>query len=355
MQIANRSAIAFRARSRKSALATTIRELATLLSVGIPLVDALDVLTNQYRGSLRNSLLALQDRVNSGARLSEAAAEQVDLFDELSVRMIEVGETSGSLDLVLHRLADFLESSLELKDRIISALIYPAIVLFTSIIVSVFLMTIVLPTLLDQLIEAGHPLPWPTLVLKFLSDALLQYGIWIGLVLFMLLASVVVLSKTKKGRRVTANFVLSIPIFGSLAARQHISRIAYIMSALLSTGIEFVKAAEIAARGTRNPIFREALNSASTSIQNGEEIGPALARTGVFPAMVIQIFTVGQASGHLETMLERLATTYDRQVASLSRRIATVIEPVLILALAVIIGFILFATILPILEAGNVV
>ena len=339
---------------RTATLASTIRELATLLSVGISLLDALDTLIRQYRGSLRTSLMTLRDRVHGGASLSVAAGDQPELFDELTVRMIQVGEASGNLDAVLHRLADFKERSLELKDRVTGALLYPAIVLCISLLLTLFLITVVLPKLLDHLVESGRPLPWPTRVVKGLSETLTQQGGWIVLGGILLAAAVAAALKTHTGKWWFATILLKLPVIGSMAMKQSMARIAYVMATLLSTGVEFVKAAEIASRATRNVLFSQALMTSSERIRSGQEIGAALEQTGMIPPIVIQVFSVGQATGQMEVMLERLAETFDRQVASLSSRVTTIVEPVLILFLAVVIGFVLFATMLPILEAGNV-
>jgi general secretion pathway protein F len=349
-----RSSFVLRRRAKRSELANVIRELATLLSVGIQLVEALDTLVQQANRNLGTVILTLRDRVCGGAKLSEAAAEQPELFDELSIRMIEVGEAAGNLDAVLHRLADFQERALEFKDRIIGALLYPLIVMATSLLVTLFLMIVVMPMLLDQLIETGRPLPWPTLLLKFLSDSLIAEGVWIVIALTAVVIVLVGGVRTVRGQRMLSRFLFCLPVLGGMLTRQNLSRMAYVLATLLASGLDFVKAAQITSRGLRNPLYREALSQAGDLIQSGQEIGSALERTQLFPPMVVRIFTVGQASGQLEPMLERLAITYDRQVSSLANRIATVIEPVLILFLAVVIGFILFATILPILEAGHV-
>ena len=148
--------------------------------------------------------------------------------------------------------------------------------------------------------------------------------------------------------------MLGMPLVGTLARRQALARCALVMATLLRSGIVFLQALEIAGRCTRNVVLREALASAGEAVRAGREIGPALERTEVFPPLVVQVFAVGQQTGQLEEMLERLARDYDRQVAILASRFASALEPVLIVGLATIVGFILFATVLPILEAGNV-
>ena len=151
-----------RKRALKSQVVEVLRELATLLAAGIDVIDAIEVLSRQHRGHMQMSLLLLRDRIASGARMAEAMAEQTHIFDELSIRMTEVGENAGNLDVVLEQLADFQERSQQLKDRVIGALLYPAIVFVTASGISVFLMTVVVPMLLTNLVEAGKTLPWPT-------------------------------------------------------------------------------------------------------------------------------------------------------------------------------------------------
>lgn len=340
--------------SHSSKLVTATRELATLLSVGIPLVEALDTISKQYNGGFRNSLLVIKDRVTAGANLAEAMAEQPQIYDPLCLHMVEVGENAGNLDDVLERLAEFKEQSLHLKDRVLTALLYPVIVLFSSIGVTIFLMTVVVPMLLTNLIEAGKALPWPTRVLKAMSDLLLGHGWWLAILAVLCAIGLGTAMQTTSGRRVWHRWLLKMPLMGPLAQKQTLGRMATIVATLLRSGIVLLRAMDIAARSTSNVIVREAIEQASTEVGAGQDMGLALERTGIFPPLFVQIFTVGQQTGRLEEMLERLAKDYDRQVNTMSTRLASALEPILILTLAVFVGFILFATILPILEAGNV-
>lgn len=335
-------------------LSSSIRELSTLLGVGIPLLEGLDVLIKQYTGALSRSFLSLRDRVAGGASLSQAMSEQPAVYDMLTLNMVEVGERAGNLDVVLSQLADFKEKSLELKDRVLTAMMYPAFVLTAAIGVTLFLMTVVVPTLLENLTEAGRALPWPTRVLKGLSDLLTQYGLWVGLAVLGIVLGITAWQRTARGTLWRHFWILRIPILGDMASKQAISRIALVISVLLRSGIEFLRSLEVAGRSAHNRVLEGALEQAGREIQAGQEIGAALERTKVFPPVVVQVFAVGQQTGRLEEMLERLAIDYDRQVASSSARLAAILEPALILVLAVIVGFILFATMLPILEAGNV-
>ena len=329
-------------------------ELATLLGVGVPLVEALATLQSQTKGRAEQVILQLKDAVTSGQPLATAMKTQGAVFDALSVKMVEVGENTGKLDEVLRQVADFKQRSLKFKDRVLSAMLYPLIVLSVSIGVSIFLMTAVVPMLLENLEDSGEDLPWPTLVLKAVSEFLTQYGIGI-LGLGVVAAVAVVFSlRRHQGRRIRDIVLLKIPLIGRMSQQQEISRVALVVATLLNSGIKFVQAIEIAIGTSKNELLKEALTECARLVESGADIGFALKQSSYFPPLVTQVFTVGQESGRLEEMLFRLSEDYDQQVESLSGRLSTVIEPVLILILSFFIGFIMFATLMPILEAGNV-
>jgi len=352
----NRRFAWFRPRAGRyaSRMTSLLRELATLLSAGIPLLEALGSVLGQQRGKIRTSLTVLKERVASGASLAEAMAEQPDVFESLCVHMVEVGENSGTLETVLGQWADFRERSLMFKDRVTTAMMYPIFVFVVGTVVTIFLMTVVLPMLLESLVEAGKTLPWPTRVAKYASDLLVTQK-WF--LLFAAAATVTALLlglRTRRGRRWWHVLILRLPIVGSMARKQVISRISFLIATLTKSGIPFLQAVEIASRSTGNLVVREALDKVAQLVRAGREIGPAMEDSRAFPSSVIQIFSVGQESGQLDEMLERLAADYDRQVTRTSERLTAILEPCLILVLAVFVGFILFATVLPILEAGNV-
>jgi type II secretory pathway component PulF len=344
----------FGQRIRPASLASAIRELATLLSVGIPLMQALDVLLKQYGPPLHTSLLQLRDRVAAGASLAEAMKDQGNTYDELTQHMVEVGENAGNLDEVLSQLSDFKTRSLELKDRVFTALMYPMIVFSAAIVVSIFLMTVVVPMLLENLLEAGRPLPLPTKILKWMSDSLLDHGLLVLAVLLATGAVAFFATRSQPGRWFIDTASLKVPLFGQMTRKQALSRTSMILSTLLKSGIELVDAMRIAGNSVKNVVLKKGLEQTREAITSGVDLGPAMEQTGTFPPVVVQVFAVGQQTGHLQEMLARLAVDYDRDVATLSSRLAAAIEPILIIVLSIFVGFILFATILPILEAGNV-
>ncbi|MEM9942049.1 MAG: type II secretion system F family protein [Planctomycetota bacterium] len=329
-------------------------ELATLLSVGVPLMDALETLSSQYQKVEKKNVLRLKDEVSSGLSLAEAMSRQPRVFDPLSIKMVEVGESTGGLDRVLLQLSDFKQKSLSFKDRVISALLYPAVILTVSFGVCVFLMTVVVPMLLENLEDAQRELPLPTIILKACSDFLLGYGWILASLAISVLIGIIVGLQTESGKKIRDQIMLQIPVIGKMSQKQELSRCAMVLATLLKSGIEFVPAIKIAIGTTKNRLLREALSDCTRQIESGKDIGVALKGWSYFPPLVTQIFTVGQKSGRLEKMLFRLASDYDRQVETTSGRLATLIEPVLILILSLFIGFIMFATIMPIMEAGNV-
>jgi general secretion pathway protein F len=345
----------FKRRGRHAAkVGGTIRELSTLLGAGIPLLESFDALANQHKGAFRASLLMVREQVAAGSSLAEAMREQPEIFDDLSVQMVTVGEDSGTLDVVLNQLADFSEKYQQFKDKVITSLMYPMLVLGMSVIVSMFLMTVVVPMLLDNLLAAGQPLPWPTVILKTMSDTVRTHGWWLAIVGIGTAIAVASILRTERGKLLWHRLLLRLPIFGTMTRKQEIARIALVVSTLMKSGIVFLQALETAAKTTKNLVIGRALLRGRDAVQAGRDIGEALAPTGIFPELAIQIFTVGQQTGKLEEMLERLAENYERQVNSLAGRLATALEPLLIVFLSLFVGFILFATILPILEAGNV-
>ena len=329
-------------------------ELATLVSVGVPLLEALETLTKQYKGKANTIVLRLKDDVSSGTSFAEAMQRQPEVFDNLCVKLLEVGQNTGKLDEILRQVSEFKRRSHEFKDRLLSAVLYPAIILLVSVGVSIFLMTVVVPMLLENLADTGKQLPWPTLILQKFSLFLNQHGWSLGLLaLFSGIASLVYI-KTEPGRRLRDRLMIKVPVLGIMGRKQEISRVSLVIATLMKSGVEFVDAIKIAKGTTRNILLTEALEECSIQVESGKDIGMAMADSPYFPPLVNQVFTVGQQSGRLEEMLFQLSSDYDKQVESIAGRLSTVIEPALILILSGFIGFIMLATLLPMMEAGNV-
>lgn len=330
------------------------QEMSTLLGAGIPLLEALDTITRQHTGRFRQSILLLRDHVAAGGSLAEGMALQPVLFDGLCLNIVEVGENAGTLDTALSRLVEFRRRSAGLKNRVASALMYPCTVLAVGLAVSVFLMTYVVPNLLGVLLDSGKPLPFATVVVKGVSDFLLGWWWAILLAGVGLIAAGGSVLRAERGRMAWHRLQLQFPLVGDLIRKQAIARMAMVMATLLKSDVVFVRAAQIAQRTVKNQVLCEALVACEQAVYAGRDIAVALEKTEAFPPLVIQVFAVGQASGRLESMLDSLAADYDTQVEIASGRLTALLEPLMMILLAITVGFIAFATILPILEAGNV-
>ncbi len=347
---AGRSSLAARSQTT-----TLIRELATLLGVGVPLLEALDTVARQHAGRARSAVLLLRDHVAGGGGLAGGMRRQPRTFDDLAVHIAEVGEDAGSLDVALARLAAFRERSDAFKNRLATALIYPAVVSVVGVCSAVFLMTFVVPKILQPLVEQDLPLPWPTRVVQWASDGLLGWwwllaGVAVGVTVA---ASAAV--NTARGRLAWHRLLLRTPVLGGLVLKQAIVRVAVVLGTLLRSGVVFVRALQVAGGTTDNLPVRHALAEVERAVVAGGDIAAALDRTAVFPPLVVHLLALGQQSGRLEEMLDQLAAAYEQQVATDAARLAAVVEPAMIVVLAGFVLFIVLATVLPILEVGNAI
>jgi len=331
-----------------------LQEMSTLLAAGIPLLEALDTISRQHTGRFNQSIMLLRDHVAAGGSLAEAMALQPELFDELARNIVEVGENAGTLDESLRRLVDFRRRSAKLKNRVVSAMIYPAIVSTVGVVISIFLMTFVVPKVLSVLVESGKELPFATVVVKGLSDFLI--GWWWALLAGALAVGLIAgaILRSDRGSMAWHRLQLRIPLIGELVRKQAIARMSMVMATLLKSDVVFVRAVQIARRTVRNRVLTDALTACEDAVMSGRDIADALEKTDAFPPLVVQVFAVGQASGRLEEMLEDLAEDYDTQVDITAGRLTSLLEPAMMILLAITVGFIAFAVIMPILEAGDV-
>ena len=344
----------FTTRKQHHKVIAFIRELSTLLAVGTPLLESIDVILKQHDGAFAASLLQIRERIAGGSSLAMAMRQEPALFDPMDVSIVEVGENAGTLEVALERLGDFKERWQSLKSRITTALIYPCIVVFVGLVVGIFQMTYVVPNLLNALIESGHELPWITKVVKAASDLLLEQGWLLAIGLLVIIGIIRAIVRTTWGKQSWHRLQLRLPVLGELIRKQALMRISVVMSTLLRSGVVFIRAIQIAQQTTHNVILRQALQDCEQAIYAGKDIAQSMEQTDAFPPLVIQIFAVGQQSGRLEEMLDRLANDFDKQVQTAANRLTAILEPVLIIVLAVFVFAIAAATVFPILEASNV-
>ncbi len=333
---------------------TFIRELGTLLKAGIVLHAAIGTLERQHKHGFKTVIQEISDQIASGSSLAEAMSSHPLYFDSLSVSIVQVGENTGELADALFKLAEFKEKTSRLRNRVATALMYPLIVSVMGLGVTIFLMTYVVPNLLSTLLQSGKELPAVTMVVKSASDLLLNWWwLLLGVFLIMVFAVRQVL-RTQAGALTAQKLVLKIPLIGELVRKENTSRIAVMMSGLLESGLQFLDALDIARRTIRNRVFKNALADYGQAVRAGRDIATSLEASGVFSPLVVQILAVGQSSGQLEQMLAQLATAYDKEVQVATGRLTALLEPLLIVVMAIMVGVIAFATILPILEVSNV-
>jgi general secretion pathway protein F len=328
-------------------------ELSMLLRAGIPLLESLDTLGQQHRGGLRTAISQVRDRVASGHSLAAAMSEMPQVFDLTTVKLVEVGENAGTLETVLEQLSEYKSRIAKLGDKVFTAMLYPAFLLCFGFAAMIFLMTWVLPPLLENLKETVPVLPWPTRVAKGLSDLIVSYGVWIaigGLAMATLLGIAV---RSSQGRRWLDQRMLQLPILGPMIVKQNVSRIAMVIGSLTRSGLPLPEAVELAVASTKNFALRQAMENAHRDMASGKEIAESLERSNVFPPLAVRVFSVGRDTGKLDDMLTRLSEDYNQQLEVSSARLTALVEPVLILVMAGFVGFLLLATILPILQAGN--
>lgn len=336
-------------------VAAITRQMGTLLGAGIPMAEALNAIIDQAdTRRIETMFRSIRERITQGTSLGDALAEYPQLFSDLYVNMIKAGEATGQVDTVLKRLADFLQRQRQLTRKVVSALTYPLLMVAIGLLVVSILMTVVVPKITDMLIDTGQKMPGPTLVLISISNAFKHYW-WLG---GLLLAAIVYaferLYKTDKGRLVIDRNLLRMPVIGELLRKAAIARFTRTLSTLLSSGVPAVTALEITQRVVGNRVLADATGEIRTKILEGTDIATPLKATGVFPSVVGYMVAVGEQSGELEKMLDRIADAYDEEIEVVTDRVTTILEPLMIIALAAVVGFIVWSIVLPILQVGSI-
>jgi general secretion pathway protein F len=336
-------------------LAIATRQLATLLGAGIPLVESLGALTEQVEHARLKSVIGqVRDRVNEGATLADALT-RAGPFSELFVSMVRAGEAGGALEQVLRRLADYLESQVRTRNRVLSIMLYPMMMMLFAGLVVVLLVTVVLPQITQLLESFEMELPWHTQLIISGSHFLRTW--WWALIAAGVLAGIGfrALARTERGSETVDALKLRLPIFGRVIRILAISRFTRTLSTLLAGGIPIVRALEISKFVAANQVLGAAIERAKESITEGSSIAAPLRRSGHFPPLVTHMVDVGEKSGELEAMLAKVADTYDEQVETAVTRLTALLEPMLILIMVGIVLFIILATLVPLLQLTSAI
>ena len=332
------------------------RQLATLLGAGIPLVPALNGLIEQTENrSLKSVLAQIKDAVNEGNSLTAALTEHPKLFSKVYVNMVSAGEASGSLDVVLDRLAEFGETQHALRSRVKAAMLYPLFMAVVGIIVLFLLITFIVPSITSVFEGSKHALPLPTVILIGISSFLKRFW-W--LVLAAVLGVIVTISwhiSTPAGRRQWDQLKLSLPGFSDLSIKTTAARFARTLSSLLQSGVSLITSLQIVKNIVDNVILADIINEACDELEKGKSLSQFFRGNKYFPPMLVQMMAVGEQSGTLDTMLAKAADSYEKEVEAKILALTSMIEPVMILSMGLVVSFIVVSILLPIFEMNQLI
>lgn len=337
---------------KSSELALFSRQLSTLVSSGVPIVQGLAIIEEQITSAnFKNVLAGLKQDIEGGVSIADAMKKYPDVFSELYVSMISAGEVGGILDAILERLATYLESAEALKGKVKSAMTYPIVVAIIAVGATIFLLLGVIPQFANIFKDLGAKLPLPTRILLFVADILKRYFIVIFSVPIILFFVFKQLYKKSESFRYRVDEIkLHIPIFGVLSQKMSIAKFTRTLGTLVKSGVPILQALETVAKTSGNKVIEKAIFDARESIREGEKIAEPLKKNKVFPPMVIQMISVGEETGSLDTMLLKIADFYDREVDDAVKGLTSMIEPLIIVFMGGVIGTIVLAMFLPMFE-----
>ena len=330
------------------------RQLATMIDAGLPLVQCLEILGSQTENkSLAKIIVQVRSDVESGATFADALKKHPKAFDNLYVNMVAAGEAGGILDTILGRLASYMEKFAKIKKQIKSAMIYPSVIMFVAVAVVAILMIFVVPMLANMFKEMGQALPLPTRIVIAISDFLSGWGGLIVLISFILfIVGIQQWRKTESGLRATDRIAMNIPVMGMLIRKVAVAKFTRTMGTLLTSGVPILEGLIIVARTAGNKIIEEAIMVTRQSVSEGKTLAEPLNKSKVFPPMVNQMIAVGEATGALDNMLNKIADFYDEEVDSAVAALTSLLEPMLMIFLGVTVGFVIIAMYMPIFQMG---
>ena len=332
------------------------RQLATMVDAGITLVAALDILGEQMDNKTFGAIvLTVRNDVETGSSLSAALGKHKRVFSPLFVNMVRAGESSGMLDEILDRLADYLEKTSALQKKVSSAMVYPAIVSCMAVGITALMLLKVVPIFKVIFDGFGSKLPGPTEFLINVSDGMQKYFILIVIVIVALVIGLKKYIATDKGKLKFDGFILKLPVFGILLRKVAISKFTRTLSTLIKAGVPILSALEIVGKTSGNKVVEMAVENVRTNVREGESIAEPLAKSKIFPTMVTRMVSVGEQAGELEKMLSKIADFYDEQVDASVGALTSMIEPFIIAFLGIVIGSIVIAMFLPMFKLITVV
>jgi general secretion pathway protein F len=351
-----RPLLEFRRRAKgKSEIPIYTRQLATLLASGIPLAQAMAALIEQSQiPDLEAAFRDIREKITGGLSFAEALAYHPAYFDDLFVNMVKAGEAAGNLDAVLSRLADYLQRQQALRSKISAALAYPLVMIGVGVVIVIVLMTFVVPKIMKVVEQSRQTLPFMTVMLKAGADFLAAWWLAIaGVILGLALLHRWSMRKPDY-RYLMDKLKLKIPVLGELFRKSAVSRFAISFSTLLKSGVPVLEALTIVKDIVRNEVIAKVLDTVHARIVEGTDIATPIKKSGVFPPVVGYMIAVGEQSGQLEELLDRIAQAYDQEVEVQTQKVTSLLEPLIIVGMAMVVGFIVISVMLPILKISDI-
>jgi len=333
------------------------RQFSTMIDAGLPLVQCLGILASQSEKKIfRNILSKIKEDVEAGSTFADALRKHPKVFDALYANMVEAGEAGGVLDTVLNRLANYIEKASALKAKVKKAMVYPLAIISIAVVVVAALLIFVIPTFAKMFSDFGGTLPAPTQMVINMSHFAASWkgGVVVAVVVALIFA-LRAYRNTEAGRKVTDGLFLRTPIFGDIIRKSAVAKFTRTLGTLITSGVPILEGLEIVSRTAGNVIIAEAVIVTRTSIAEGKTIAEPLEKTKVFPSMVVQMISVGEATGSLDTMLSKIADFYEIEVDNAVEALTSLMEPALMVVLGGIVGFILIAMYLPIFTLATAI
>jgi len=356
LQVKDIKDLSLRTKIASKDIAVLCKQFSTMLEAGIPIVRCLDILSKQLSNRvLRRLFTEMYAEVRTGRTLTEALARRSQYFPSLFISMIEAGETSGTLDVVLNNLAQHYEKDYKLRQKVKNAMTYPVIVLIVAVAVVYFLLTVVVPTFISIFNRGDMVLPLPTRMLLSLSDFATRYGIMVLLCIILMAFVLYIAFSRGKGRLKWHEFLLKMPVMGTVITYMISSRFSATLGILLRTGIPLVQALDIVKKVVGNEVAQKGLQQVQDMARMGGGISTPLEQLKLFPPMLIQMLKIGEESGTLDEMLLKTAEFYEGELEASLTRLTTLLEPMVIVLLGGIVAFVVLSMVLPMFEMTNFV
>jgi len=343
-------------RVKEKDLVVFTRQFATMIDAGLPLVQCLEILASQQvNTAFKEILLKVKGDVEAGSTFADALRKHPRVFNDLFCNLVAAGEAGGILDTILNRLAAYIEKTMNLKKKVKGALVYPSVVLSIALVVVSGLLLFVIPVFQKMFADMGGTLPSFTQFVIFLSDMMRRYFIYIAVALIALGVAFVRWYRTERGRIIVDDLLLKIPVIGSLIKKVAIAKFTRTLGTMLSSGVPIMEGLDIVARTSGNKTIERAILRTKVSIGEGKTIAEPLGASRIFPAMVVQMISVGESTGALDSMLSKIADFYDDEVDTAVAALTSLIEPALMVFLGITVGGLVIAMYLPIFQMASVI